>query len=62
MDEQVAAGLATSRADLVAKLLRRQQARVRALADLEIIRAHDGIPYPDLVGLTELARQPLDLA
>jgi Arc/MetJ-type ribon-helix-helix transcriptional regulator len=61
VDAQVVAGLATSRADLVAKLLRRQVARARAVADLEIIRAHDGVPYPDLAGLAELAPRPLDL-
>lgn len=61
IDEQVTAGAGTSRADLIATLIRRQKARTRALADLEIIREHDGAPYPDLIGLTGLAHRPLDL-
>ena len=61
VDDQVVAGLFTSRADLVARLIRRQKARARALADLEIIRAHDGAPYPDLIGLSERAHQPSGL-
>ena len=46
VDEQVVAGLFTSRADLVARLIRRQKARARALADLEIIGRTTAPPTP----------------
>lgn len=54
LDDQVAAGGASSRADLVARLLRRDLRRHRALADLEILKRH-GVtePYPDLVGIPD---------
>ena len=62
IDAEVAEGTSKSRADLVTKVLRREQRRRRALQDLEIIRQCDGDPYPKLAGVAEhAAHLPMDI-
>ena len=62
-DEQVRAGAATSRADLVAAALERERRRVRGLRDAAIYAALAGQPDPDdLDALARhAARTPLDV-
>jgi Arc/MetJ-type ribon-helix-helix transcriptional regulator len=62
LDGLVSSGDASSRADAVTRALVHEQRRRRAEADLEVIRAHDGDPYPDLAGIVGSVPQPdLDL-
>lgn len=48
LDAEVAAGRATSRADLIERLLAQERRRARALADLEKLRAAGLAGNPDL--------------
>lgn len=48
VDGQVAQGAATSRADLIARVLAREERRQRALADIERMRQAGATGYPEL--------------
>lgn len=62
IDSQVAAGRASSRADLIAKLLVRERRRQRALDDLEKMKAAGLTGNPDLAEVpTATSRRALDL-
>jgi Arc/MetJ-type ribon-helix-helix transcriptional regulator len=62
VDELVSSGARSSRADAVSHALARERRHRTALQDLEIIRAYEGNPYPDLDGLAEwAAQQPLNI-
>jgi Arc/MetJ-type ribon-helix-helix transcriptional regulator len=52
-DLQVSEGKATSRADAVARALALHRQREEALRDLEVIKALNGTPYPDLADLVD---------
>lgn len=61
VDQDVADGHATSRADAIAKALAREQRRRAAERDVELLIAHKGEPN-DLDGLAEHAtKTPLEL-
>jgi Arc/MetJ-type ribon-helix-helix transcriptional regulator len=60
IDDLVASGVRTSRADAINRALTREKRHARAVQDLEIIKAQGGDPYPDLHGLAEWsAHQPV---
>jgi Arc/MetJ-type ribon-helix-helix transcriptional regulator len=48
VDAQVADGAASSRADLIARVLAREERRQRALADIERMRRAGASGYPEL--------------
>lgn len=48
VDAQVADGAASSRADLIARVLAREERRQRALADIERMRKAGVAGYPEL--------------
>lgn len=50
VDAQVAEGAASSRADLITRVLAREERRQRALADIERMRQAGMSGYPDLDG------------
>jgi Arc/MetJ-type ribon-helix-helix transcriptional regulator len=61
VDDLVASGQATSRADVVSKALAREQRRQAAERDVAILAAHAGEPH-DLDGLAEwVSAHPVDL-
>jgi len=62
IDSQVAAGHASSRADLIARLLVRERRRERALADIEKMKAAGLAGYPDLAEVAvATSRRPMGL-
>lgn len=64
VDQTVAEGRFSSRAEYLGWLVRRDAMHRRAVADLEKLRAvtADGDPYPELAGLADYAAGvPLDL-
>ncbi len=62
LDDQVAAGRATSRAAAVSAAVRRERRRLVAIRDLEILTAAEHADPDDLDGLARhAARRPLDL-
>lgn len=62
VDAQVADGAASSRADLIARVLAREERRQRALADIERMRQAGANGYPELDEARRSARRrPIDL-
>ena len=62
VDSLVNTGSRTSRADAINHALARERRHQTTLHDVEIIKSHDGEPYPDLDGLAEWASvQPLNI-
>lgn len=53
VDRQVSEGKVSSRAEAVTRALALHRQRDEALQDLEVIKAFDGAPYPDLAGLAD---------
>ncbi len=53
IDSQVAAGRASSRADLIAKLIVRERRRQRALEDIETMKAAGYAGNPDLARVAQ---------
>jgi Arc/MetJ-type ribon-helix-helix transcriptional regulator len=61
IDSQVAAGHASSRADLITKLVARERRRQRALDDIEKLTAAGLTGNPELAGVPgATSRRPLD--
>ncbi|MPZ52091.1 MAG: hypothetical protein GEU79_05040 [Acidimicrobiia bacterium] len=62
IDEEVADGTARSRADLIARLVSREQRRVQALKDINKMKEAGAASYPELTAAVETASHtPLDL-
>ena len=62
IDRQVAAGRASSRADLIARLIVRERRRRRALDDIEKLKAAGFIGNPDLAQIPDAtSRRPLEI-
>jgi len=62
LDATVASGNAMSRAELIGRLIDREVRRVRALADIEIMKRAGVNGYPDFAAMHEVAaRRSLDL-
>lgn len=57
VDAQVAEGAASSRADLIARVLAREERRQRALADIERMRRAGASGYPELDAARQATRQ-----
>lgn len=53
VDQQVADGKVSSRAEAVTRALALHRQRDEAIRDLEVIKAFEGVPYPDLAGLAD---------
>lgn len=63
VDAQVAEGAASSRADLIARVLAREERRQRALADIERMREAGATGYPELGEARQATqRRSIDLA
>jgi Arc/MetJ-type ribon-helix-helix transcriptional regulator len=62
IDSQVAAGRASSRADLIARLVVRERRRLRALDDIETLKAAGLAGNPDLAEVpAATSRRPLEI-
>ena len=62
LDAEVASGKASSRAELIGRLIAREARRERALADIELMRRAEATGYPEFEAFHETtSRRALDL-